>query len=91
MQYFYDSVLLKHRPVLEVERELMDTIKKLSAKTEAALLNEGDKVAKGHQKHATIKMANFDPPNNNKVNLFTKAKYFESYEEIYSEIIQVNE
>jgi hypothetical protein len=43
MQYFYDSVLLKRRPVLEVEKELMDTIKKLSAKTEAALLNEGNK------------------------------------------------
>jgi hypothetical protein len=48
MQYFYDNVLLKRRQVLEVERELMDTIKKLSAKAEAALLNEGDKEAKGH-------------------------------------------
>ena len=36
-------------------------------------------------------MANFNPPSSNKINLFKNAKYFSSYEEIYSEIINVNE
>lgn len=36
-------------------------------------------------------MASFNPPSSNKVNLFKNAKYFSSYEELYSEIIQVNE
>ena len=80
MQYFYDSVLLKHRPVLEVERELMEVTKKLSARTAEAILNEEDKEGRGAQKKFTVKMNNFNPPDNNKVNLFTKVKYFDSYE-----------
>ena len=36
-----------------------------------------------HMKHA-------NPPKDKKVNLFKDAKYFSSYEEIYSEIIFVN-
>ncbi len=36
-------------------------------------------------------MKHFDPPNNCKVNIFKRAKYFKDYAEIYSEIIEVNE
>lgn len=35
-------------------------------------------------------MKNFDPPSSNRVNLFKEYKYFNSYEEVYSEIIKIN-
>ena len=37
MQYFYKNVLVKHRPVLEVEKELMEITKRLSKKTAESL------------------------------------------------------
>jgi hypothetical protein len=40
MQYFYKSVFVKKRPVLEVEKELMTLAKRLSAKTAESLKGE---------------------------------------------------
>lgn len=37
MQYFYDNVLIKHRPVLEVEKELKAITDRLSERTMASL------------------------------------------------------
>jgi hypothetical protein len=39
----------------------------------------------------TFKLQNFKPPENKKVNLFKNVKFFKDYEEVYGEIIQVNE
>ena len=38
-----------------------------------------------------LKMKNFDPPSSNKVNLFKNIHYFSSYEDIYAEIIHIND
>lgn len=37
-----------------------------------------------------VKMKNFTPPNDFKVNLFKDTSYFNSYEILYSEIVKVN-
>lgn len=36
-------------------------------------------------------MTNFDPPSSNKVNLFKNIVHFDSYEDIYAEIIHIND
>lgn len=77
MQYFYNNVFDKKRPILDIEKELFNITKKLSAKTVAEIKTGDGPDHKG--RHMTFKMKHFDPPNNNKVNLF-KAAYFNSYE-----------
>ena len=77
--------MIKKRPVLEVEEELMNITKRLSAKTAASLPQDKSGGHKNNHKKATFKLKhNKNTPNNNKVNLFKKRSYFESYEELYA-------
>lgn len=77
MQYFHKNVFEKKRPILDIEKELFSITKRLSAKTVAELKTNDSLDHKGRQ-NITFKMKHFDPPKNNKVNLF-KAAYFNSY------------
>lgn len=77
IQYFYKNTFIKQRPILEIESELFEITKRLSAKTVAGI--KTDKAADLKSRHMTLKMKHFDPPNDSKVNLF-KLKYFNNYE-----------
>ena len=71
--------MLKKRPVLEVEEELMNITKRLSAKTASNLTKNKGSSHKNNKK-ATIKLKNshgLQP--NHKVNLFKDTKFFGSY------------
>ena len=69
--------MIKKRPVLEVEEELMNITKRLSAKTAASLPQDKYGGNKNNNKKATFKLKhNKNIPNNNKVNLFKKRSYF---------------
>ena len=37
-----------------------------------------------------VKMKNFNPPSDAKVNLFKERTYFNSYETLYSELVKIN-
>ena len=68
----------------------MNITKRLSAKTAASLPQDGGNNHKNNKK-ATIKMKhNKNIPVNKKVDLFKNCHNFESYEELYAEIIHVN-
>ena len=88
MHYFYDNVLIKKRPVLEVEHELKAITKRLSALTVTALPASDDSDKKNAEKYAdltlpTKKKARFKSRIyhhlGEKVNLFKDTKYFLSY------------
>lgn len=89
IQYFYVNTIQKQRPILEVEKELYAITKKLSEKTVAAIEQKKEKKKNENKKNPTIKMTNFQPEGK-KVNLF-KMDYFDSYEAVYAEIMNVNE
>ena len=51
----------------------------------------GDSKTQGGQGYElNIKMKNFDPPKDFKVNLFKDTAFFDSYEILYSELVKVN-
>ena len=74
MQYFYNNALIKKRPVLNVEEELMEITKRLSAKTVASMPSDEDRMKK--TRNVKFKLPNGTPPTSNKVNLFKDVKYF---------------
>jgi hypothetical protein len=72
---------------LDVENELLKMIKDTSNRESGTGAGGG---AAGPSYSLDIKMKNFNPPSNYKVNLFKGAVYFNNYETLYSEISKVN-
>lgn len=72
-----------------MEADLMNLTRKLSAKTSQMAPQDNKEAQKG--KKMTLKMEHFDPPSSNKVNLFKQVVLFDSYEDIYAEIIHIND
>lgn len=81
MQYFYKSTFEQDVPVLQIEGQLMDITKRLSAKTVEGIKTDSCEASKSKQ--TVFKMKHFDPPKENKVKIF-KAEYFNSNAEVYT-------
>lgn len=77
VQYFYKHAFEQNQPFLQIEKELTKITKDLSAKTVAQMNNSEEANRQGRK--VEFKMNNFEPPKENKVNLF-KPAYFNSYE-----------
>lgn len=86
IQYFWNNNIKEGRPILSIEAELTAIIKDISNKESKAGAPESG--TKGYS--LDVKLKNFDPPKDFKVNLFEETAYFSSYEVLYSEIVKVN-
>lgn len=84
IQYFYNGTFNNNRPILELESDLKRIIKDISSR-ESSGKTEG-----GQSYSLNVKMRNFNPPSDFKVNLFKDTAYLSSYEVLYSEIDKVN-
>lgn len=69
--------------MLDIEAKLQGIIKAISAR-------ESPDMSQGQAYSLDIKMQHFNPPKEFKVNLFKDNIYFNSYQELYSEIEKVN-
>lgn len=85
IQHFWKSNFTDKKPILDIEAKLQNIIKVFSAKE-----SSGTNINQGQAYSLNIKMKNFNPPNDFKVNLFKDTAYFNSYEVLYSEIDKVN-
>lgn len=73
IQYFWNNTFSLNRPILDIENELLKMIKTISAKE-----SSGQPVGNGAPS-INIKMKNFNPPSDYKVNLFKDTAYFGNY------------
>lgn len=86
IQHFWNSNFIEKKPILDIEARLQNIIKAFSAKE-----SSGSNSSQGQAYSLNIKMKNFNPTNDFKVNLFKDTAYFNSYEVLYSEIDKVNQ
>jgi hypothetical protein len=85
IQFFWNKKINEKRPILEVERFLKKTIESLSK------LEMSSRAEEPYEAPVlNFKFANFDPPSEASVNLFSQNVFFGSYEGLYNEIDKVN-
>lgn len=68
-----------------MEEELSNMIRNISNRESGATVEDTTPAYS-----LNIKMKNFNPPNDYKVNLFKNTTFFGNYEALYSEIVKVN-